>query len=57
MKNWFKKGSLILFLSMIMVLFMGMQVRAAAITPGQVIGTWDGEYDGDWYDGYGRTVE
>ena len=57
MKNWFKKGSIFLFLAMIMVLFTGVNVKAAAITPGQVIGTWDGEYDGDWYDGYGRTVD
>ena len=48
MKNCFKKGSIFLFLTMIMVLFTGVNVKAAAITPNQVKGTWDGEYDGTY---------
>ncbi len=56
MKKWCKKNGLFLLLSFLMVMFTGISVKAAAITPEQVKGTWDGEYDGTAWNSNNQLV-
>ena len=59
MRTYIRKLRYALVLCMaafMVILFSGVTARAASITPSQVKGTWDGEYDGDWKDSAGNTI-
>ena len=51
MRKIIRRIGILLPLAIMIIAFSGISVRAAAITRSQVLGTWDGEYDGDWYSG------